>query len=114
MNKKRLLAVEPGYRDSEEAWAIVLRDLPLQYWRSKSQIEVDFVIGDNIAIEVKTSHKFSERDHKGLKALKEEYENWKHLLVISQDTQRQKLATGIEHIYWEEFFDLLWKGETIR
>ena len=88
--------------------------LPLQYWRSKSQMEVDFVIGDNIAIEVKASHKVSERDHKGLKALKEEHENWKHLLVISQDTQRQKFETGIEHIYWEEFFDLLWKGKIIN
>jgi predicted AAA+ superfamily ATPase len=45
---------------------------PLQYWRSLSQLEVDFVIGDLLAVEVKSAGRVSEHDAKGLRALQEE------------------------------------------
>ena len=45
------------------------RDDPLTYWRSRSQLEVDLVIGDAVAIEVKAKSRVSVRDYKGLLAL---------------------------------------------
>ena len=42
------------------------RDDPLTYWRSQSQLEVDFVVGDAVAIEVKAKSRVSFRDCKGL------------------------------------------------
>lgn|GEM_PF-5063513 len=44
----------------------------LQYWRSKSQFEVDFIVGESLAIEVKSAKRVSQRDHRGLKAISEE------------------------------------------
>jgi predicted AAA+ superfamily ATPase len=82
---------------------------PLSYWRSKSNFEVDFIIGDDIAIEVKASARVTERDHKGLKALKEEKE-WRKLLVVSNDKTYKRFSSGIEHLYWEVFLKRLWEG----
>ncbi len=83
--------------------------LPLRFWNSTSGFEVDFIIGDQTAIEVKSSKKITKYDHKGLLALKEE-KKWKHLIIVSQDTVSARFRSGIRHIYWEDFLDLLWKG----
>jgi predicted AAA+ superfamily ATPase len=42
------------------------RDEPLCYWRSRSQFEVDFVVGERVAIEVKAKPRVTTRDSKGL------------------------------------------------
>lgn len=87
--------------------------LPLRFWRSKNHQEVDFVIGDEIAIEVKLSKHATVRDHKGLTALAEE-QKWKHLLVVSQDLTPMKFPSGIRHLHWEVFLTKLWAGELIN
>ena len=84
--------------------------VPITYWRSTSQFEVDFVIGDDIAIAVKSGKKVTERDHKGLHAIAEE-QKWKHLLLVSRDSQARSFKTGVQHIYWEEFLDGVWQGK---
>jgi len=81
----------------------------LKYWRSKSGYEVDFIFGDEIAIEVKASKKMSQRDHKALIALSEE-KKWKHLIIVSQDPVEAKFKNGIQHLHWETFLTQLWKG----
>ncbi len=83
---------------------------PLQFWRTHAGIEVDFVIGDEIAIEVKSSEKVTNRDHKGLLALAEQG-NWRHLLLVSRDPLEATHASGIRHVHWEEFLKRLWNGE---
>ena len=83
--------------------------LPLQFWRSKSRMEVDFVVGDQVAIEVKSSQRVGERDHKGLRAIAEEAP-WRYLLLVSQDRTPMKCRDGIEHLYWENFLNDLWEG----
>lgn len=42
---------------------------PLGFWRSTSKFEVDFVLGEQVAIEVKVSSRISAEQMKGLKAL---------------------------------------------
>ncbi len=82
----------------------------LTFWRTKHQQEVDFLIGDDVAIEVKSSRRVSDRDHSGLKALGEE-KTWKRRIVVSLDTQEMRYDSGIEHLSWKAFFDQLWQGE---
>lgn len=82
----------------------------LNYWRSTQQHEADFVVGDKVLIEVKASSKVSERDHRRLKALKEEH-TWKRMILVSFDPQPLKFASGIEHLFWEDFFKQLWAGD---
>ena len=47
------------------------KKLPLTYWRSKNGHEVDFLLGNKTAIEVKASKRISKNDFKGLKYIKE-------------------------------------------
>lgn len=81
-------------------------DLPLCYWRTKSGFEVDFVIGDETAIEVKSTQFVSERHLKGLMALREE-QKVKKFIVISQDPH-ERLIEGIRILPWQKALEELW------
>jgi predicted AAA+ superfamily ATPase len=78
----------------------------LSYWRSTHGYEVDFLIGQEIAIEVKASQNISHRDFEGLKALKEENVFNKYILV-SQDPINTSDG-DVTAVYWEKFLDDLW------
>ncbi len=82
----------------------------LTFWRTKHQQEVDFIIGDDVAIEVKSSKRVSDRDHAGLKALGEE-KSWKRRIIVSLDSQEMKFDSGIEHLFWQVFLEQLWQGK---
>jgi uncharacterized protein len=84
----------------------------LTYWRSRSQIEVDFLIGDDIALEVKSSGRIAPKDERGLLALGEEIPKLRKILVCHEPLRR-KLDSGIEVIPLNEFFEDLWNGEIL-
>ena len=82
---------------------------PVYYWRTASQIEVDFILGDNeVAIEVKSSSMVSARHLKGLKSFAEEYKV-KKLLVVSTD-QYPRQIDDISVLPWQLFLLQLWTG----
>ncbi len=81
---------------------------PPRYWRSKSQFEVDFVVG-RLAIEVKAKNTVSRRDLRGLMALREEKLMAHYVLVSLEPAARQ--VDGIAILPWREFLDRLWGGE---
>ena len=81
----------------------------LTYWKSTSNLEVDFVIGSSTAIEVKASRKISNRDLKGLRALKEE-NNFKNYFLLSQDKVPKKID-DTSCLYWKDFLEKLWANE---
>lgn len=50
------------------------KQYPIAYWRTTSQLEVDFILGDHeVAIEVKSTDNVQSHHLKGLKAFSEEY-----------------------------------------
>jgi predicted AAA+ superfamily ATPase len=81
-------------------------DLDLHYWRSTSQFEVDFILGDHTAIEVKATRSVSTRDLKGLAALAEEGV-MKHLVLVCQEPTPRKIGK-ILVLPWHEFLERLW------
>ncbi len=81
---------------------------PLNYWRSTSGYEVDFILADEIAIEVKGSEKISYQDLKNLKALQEEKKLKHYFLVCLEKTART--VSGIQVMPWKQFLELLWEG----
>lgn len=83
----------------------------LTYWRSQSGMEIDFVVGDSLAIEVKSSDSVPDRALKGLKAFMEEGISKRHIL-ISKERVRRKVG-GIEILPWEIFLEMLWNGDLI-
>ena len=81
-------------------------DLPLQYWRSTSHCEVDFVIGNKVAVEVKGTDLVTDKHLAGLRALKEEglIESYG---IVSLDPNERITADGIHIWPWEVFLKKL-------
>lgn len=85
-------------------------DYPISYWRTASQIEIDFVLGNNeVAIEVKSSDKISDRHLKGLKSFSEEYTVKHSILVCNEPFAR--LHQNIWILPWKIFLEKLWNDE---
>lgn len=83
---------------------------PIHYWRSASGLEVDFIVGDKIAIEVKSSQTISLSDTKGLRALQEENANIEHYIVVCLEKIPRRMC-DIDIIPWEMFLQKLWQGD---
>jgi predicted AAA+ superfamily ATPase len=95
------------------AWLSYRRlDAPLQYWRSTSKFEVDFVIGNQLALEVKGSDLIADKHLKGLRALKEEGLVKKHA-VVSLDVNERVINDGIYIWPVETFLNQLWHGDIL-
>jgi len=86
-------------------------DAEVMYWRSTSGFEVDFILGDTTAIEVKAKTNVVGHDLKGLRALKEET-SFKHYVVVSLE-ETPRVIDGIEIWPWEVFLRALWEGELL-
>lgn len=85
---------------------------PISYWRTASQIEVDFILGDHeVAVEVKSSNMVNPRHLKGLKSFAEEYKVRK-LIVVSMDPYPRTID-DVTVLPWRLFLEKLWGGEII-
>jgi len=81
----------------------------VSHWRSASGFEVDFVLGDHTAIEVKAKANVAPRELRSLQALAEE-KKVKRSLCVSLEPRRRKVG-GTTILPWREFLDALWAGE---
>ncbi len=79
----------------------------LTYWRSTSNMEVDFCVDEELAIEVKSTMNITEKHLKGLRALREEGIFQRYIVVCQEEHPR--LFDGIEILPWKYFFEQLWK-----
>lgn len=84
--------------------------LPLCYWRSTSQFEVDLVVGTVAAVEFKSSELIQDKHLKGLRALKEEG-LIKNYYCVSLDEHPRLTSEGIQIVPWALFLQRLWAGE---
>lgn len=85
---------------------------PISYWRTASQLEIDFVLGDHeVAIEVKATENANPRHLSGLRHFAEEYPVKKSIL-ISNDPFPRKIE-NIMILPWNIFLQKLWAGELI-
>jgi predicted AAA+ superfamily ATPase len=87
-------------------------DDPLTYWRSRSRFEVDFVIGNKVAIEVKAKSRVSSRDYKGMLALGEEV-RLKRKIVVCGEKRRRRDDAGVEIVPITTFLKDLWTGRVL-
>ena len=93
------------------------RRLDFSYWRTKTGLEVDFIINQaEIAIEVKINHTVHLQDIKGLLAFCEEHQP-KKAIVVSLDAAPRILKineqTSIHILPWNIFLQQLWNDEII-
>lgn len=86
------------------------RDYEITFWRTKSGLEVDFVLGNGeIAIEVKGSDRVDSRAFRPLKAFIEEYSPRMALVVSNERAER--IVGDIHVMPWRLFLKRLWSGE---
>jgi predicted AAA+ superfamily ATPase len=81
---------------------------PLGYWRSTSGFEVDFVIGDHTAVEVKAKEPVAAQDVRSLRALAQERKLKRYLCVCLEP--RARTVEGVEILPYATFLDALWDG----
>ncbi len=79
---------------------------PISFWRSTSGYEVDFIVGDHTAIEVKAKATVSAADLRSLTALAEEAPMRRWLCVSLEPRRRQ--VGKITILPWREFLEELW------
>ena len=108
----------PEYGHAFESWVLhelcsyadaFRRDAEIAYWRTRTRIEVDFVVNGEIAIEVKATRNVSGNDLKGLRFISDEGSFGKRLLVCNEPVERE--VDGIAILPWRSFIDRLWSGE---
>ena len=79
---------------------------PVNYWRSNSGFEVDFILGGHTAIEIKAKKTVTIQDLKSLNALAEEKILKRFLCVSLEDRVRQ---VGVVRVLpFRLFLDALW------
>ena len=88
------------------------KNYPITFWKTKSKMEVDFILGDHeVAIEVKSSMTIQSHHLKNLKAFSEEYTVKKAIIVSHERFPR--LIGEILILPWQEFLKRLWANEII-
>jgi predicted AAA+ superfamily ATPase len=88
------------------------KNYEIRYWRTASQMEVDFVLGEHeVALEVKGVAMVASHHLGNLKAFDEEYHP-KKLIVVSCDPH-SRLSDGVLILPWKEFLEKLWRDEII-
>lgn len=81
----------------------------LNFWRTQTGVEVDFILDETVAIEVKATKLVDERDLRGLKAFAE-FSTLTRQIVVSRDPHRRQIG-NIEIWPYIEFLSALWNGD---
>lgn len=87
-------------------------DYAINFWRTKSGLEVDFVLGGGeIAIEVKSGARVGGSDLKAMKAFIDEYKP--RVGIVVSNEAKERIIGDIRVLPWRHFLDELWGGELI-
>jgi len=107
----------PEYGEAFETW--MMHELhsysdyrsgtKLSFWRSASGYEVDVIMDDHTAIELKAAENVPARELKSLMALAEEGKMKRYICVCCES--RRRTVNGITVLPWQEFLEALWAGE---
>jgi predicted AAA+ superfamily ATPase len=85
----------------------------INFWRTKSGLEADFVLGDGqVAIEVKGTSRVERSELRSLMAFRDEYAPRQTLLVCNERVER--IHEGIRILPWRVFLSELWDGQIIN
>ncbi len=87
-------------------------DFPIRFWRTKSGLEVDFILGEGeAAVEIKGVSRLDSSDLKPIKAFAEEFKPRRAIVVCNERTPR--ITAGIRVMPWREFLADLWNGKIL-
>ena len=116
--RKSIVRGTPEYGYAFESWIMhelsayisaCRRDSEISYWRTRTNLEVDFIVNGEIAIETKTTRNVVRDDLKGLRAITEEGSFRQRIVVSDEPLERE--VEGVLILPWKVFVDRLWSGE---
>ncbi|MBU4418629.1 MAG: DUF4143 domain-containing protein, partial [Candidatus Omnitrophica bacterium] len=88
------------------------KDFTINFWRTKSGLEVDFILGQGeVAIEIKGAGRIDRKDMNGLEAFIQACSPKRSILVCNEKEKR--LHGKIEILPWEIFLHELWDGKIV-
>lgn len=86
---------------------------PISYWRTKSGLEVDFVLDHGkIGIEVKGTSVLRGADLRAINAFTEEHKPSRSIVVCNEVMPRR--TGNIEIMPWRHFLEELWAGKIVK
>ena len=90
------------------------RDFPVRFWRTRSGLECDFVLGRDgeTAIEVKGGRRVGSRELRGLRAFAAEH-GPRQTFVVCNERAPRRSEDGIWILPWEMFLAGLWGDEVV-
>ncbi len=87
-------------------------DYDVNFWRTKSGLEVDFILGKGeVAVEVKGTSRVDTTDLRPLKTFIQEYRPARAFVVCNERAARAH--EDIRIVPWRDFLKMLWNGEVI-
>lgn len=85
---------------------------PIHFWRTKSGLEIDFVLGDGeIAVKVKGTSRVDPSDFRALRTFAADHRPRRTLLVCNE--REPRLVEGVEVLPWRAFLAQLWAGDIL-
>ncbi len=90
-------------------------DLELSYWRTSTQLEVDFIVGKmDCAIEVKGTDRIRSDHLRGLKEVAKDYPQVRRRMVVCCESRPRITEDNIEILPWRHFLQELASGKLLR
>jgi predicted AAA+ superfamily ATPase len=87
-------------------------DYRINFWRTKSGLEVDFVLGEGeVAIEIKGTSRVDQRDLASIRSFAADYRPKKSLVVCNEKEER--VVGPLRIMPWRKFLEDLWGGRII-
>ena len=90
------------------------RDFPVRFWRTKSGLECDFVLGreGSVAIEAKGKTNLQRRDLNGIRAYRDEHRPSRAIVVCNELAPR-RTQDGVAILPLREFLERLWSDRVL-
>ena len=91
------------------------RDFPVRFWRTKSGLECDFILGRDgaVALEVKGGAHVRPGDLKAMRAYVDEHRP-RHAVVVCNEGAPRQTSDGIRILPWQRFLELLWSDAIVE
>ena len=88
------------------------RDFPVRFWRTKSGLECDFVLGADgaVVIEAKGGGRVRPAELAGIRAYVDEH-GPRHAVVVCNETDARRTPDGVWILPWRQFLERLWADE---
>lgn len=88
------------------------KNVKMYYWRSTSRFEVDLILDNRWALEIKGTTSIQDKHLKGIRALKEEG-SIQNFAAVSCDRYERRTKDNINVFPWKRFLENLWSGKII-